>query len=224
MISRSKDDLGKLLVDEQLITTRQLDKAHTQSERTGEPLQKVLISLNFVTEKDVVEAMGRQMGVRFVDLESQNMDPELARLIPEHLAQRYKVIPVGQQDNRLTLAMVDPLNVIALDDIRLITGFDIDPVIATEDSITKALNGQFGVTAIAEVEGTVKDISATDFGPMDFDDASDEEGDRAKGSIMSIVQRHGGEAPARRSRRSHTSGSSIPPTARRSSSRPRCRI
>ena len=175
MISRSKDDLGKLLVDEQLITTRQLEKAATQSERTSEPLQKVLISLGFVTEKDVVEAMGRQMGVRFVDLEAMQLDPELARLIPEHLAQRYKVIPVGQQDNRLTLAMVDPLNVIALDDIRLITGFDIDPVIATDDAITKALNGQFGVTAIAEVEGTMKDISATDFGPMDFDDASDEE-------------------------------------------------
>jgi type IV pilus assembly protein PilB len=175
LISRSKDDLGKLLVDEQLITTRQLEKAVSQSERTGEPLQKVLISLGFVTEKDVVEAMGRQMGVRFVDLEASSLDPELARLIPEHLAQRYKVIPVGQQDNRLTLAMVDPLNVIALDDIRLITGFDIDPVISTEDAITKALNGQFGVTAIAEVEGTVKDISATDFGPMDFDDAGEEE-------------------------------------------------
>ncbi len=175
MISRSRDDLGKLLIDEQLITGRQLEKAASQSERTGEPLQKVLISLGFVTEKDVVEAMGRQMGVRFVDLDTMQLDPELARLIPEHLAQRYKVIPVGQLDNRLTLAMVDPLNVIALDDIRLITGFDIDPVIATEDSITKALNGQFGVTAIAEVEGTVKDISATDFGPMDFEDAGDEE-------------------------------------------------
>ena len=175
MISRSRDDLGKLLIDEQLITGRQLEKAASQSERTGEPLQKVLISLGFVTEKDVVEAMGRQLGVRFVDLDTMQLDPELARLIPEHLAQRYKVIPVGQLDNRLTLAMVDPLNVIALDDIRLITGFDIDPVIATEDSITKALNGQFGVTAIAEVEGTVKDISATDFGPMDFEDAGDEE-------------------------------------------------
>ena len=101
MISRSKDDLGKLLVDEQLITNRQLEKAATQSERTSEPLQKVLISLGFVTEKDVVEALGRQMGVRFVDLEAMQLDPELARLIPEHLAQRYKVIPVGQQDNRL---------------------------------------------------------------------------------------------------------------------------
>lgn len=175
LISRSKEDLGKLLIEEQLITSRQLEKAASQAERTGEPLQKLLISLGFVTEKDVVEAMGRQMGVRFVDLESMTLDPELARLIPEHLAQRYKVIPVGQNDNRLTLAMVDPLNVIALDDIRLITGFDIDPVIATDDSITKALNGQFGVTAIAEVEGTVKDISATDFGPMDFEDGAEEE-------------------------------------------------
>lgn len=103
MIARSKDDLGKLLVDEQLITVRQLNKSVAQSERSGESLQKVLISLGFVSEKDVVEAMGRQMGVRFVDLSEVHIDTELARSIPEHLAQRYKVIPVAQNDNRLDL-------------------------------------------------------------------------------------------------------------------------
>lgn len=175
MIARSRDDLGKLLVEEQLITGRQLDKAVAQSERSGEPLQKVLITLGFVTEKDVVEAMGRQMGVRFVDLAEMQLDPELGRSIPEHLAQRYKVIPVAQNDNKLTLAMVDPLNVIAIDDIRLITGFDIDPVIATEEGITRAINQQFGVTDLVEVEETVKDISAQDFGPLDFEDGADEE-------------------------------------------------
>ncbi len=175
MIASSKEDLGKLLVEEQLITQRQLDKAVAKAEASGEPLQKVLISMGFVTEKDVVETLGTQMGVKFVDLDEMHLDPELARSVPEHLAQRYKVIPVAQNDNRLTLAMVDPLNVIAIDDIRLITGFDIDPVIATEESIIKAINNQYGVTDLVEVEETVKDISAQDFGPLEFEDDVDEE-------------------------------------------------
>ena len=70
------------------------------------------------------------MGVRFVDLEQLAVEPDMARLVPEHLARRYQVFPVDLKDNRLTLAMHDPLNVIALDDIRLATGFDLDPVIA----------------------------------------------------------------------------------------------
>lgn len=80
MIARSKDDLGKLLVDEQLITTRRpFDKAAAQADRTGDSLQKVLITLGLVSEKDVVEAMGRQMGVKFVDLSDMHIDRWLAR-------------------------------------------------------------------------------------------------------------------------------------------------
>lgn len=176
MISRSLNkDIGELLIDGGFITTRQLKKAQEKVARTNEPLQKILVQLGYVSEKDITEVMGQQMGVEFVDLEDIEIEPELARSIPEHLAQRYKVIPVGQKGNRLTLAMVDPLNVIAIDDIRLITGFDIEPVIATEEAIMKTINRQFGVTDLAEVQETVKDISATDFGSVEVDDAVEEE-------------------------------------------------
>ncbi len=175
MIARSKEDIGKILIDEGIITARQLDRAYQQAEKSGEPVQKILVAMGYVNEKELTETMGRQMGVPFVDLDQLDLDQQLARSIPEHLAQRYKVIPVAQNDNRLTLAMVDPLNVIAIDDIRLITGFDIDPVIATEDSIMKAIGRQFGVTDLVEVEETVKDLSAQDFGPLEVEDAMDEE-------------------------------------------------
>lgn len=176
MISRSlKKDVGELLVEDGLITERQFQKAMDQANRVSESVQKILVSMGFVTEKDITEVIGKQMGVEFVDLDEADLDPELSRSIPEHLAQRYKVIPIAQKENKLTLAMVDPLNVIAIDDIRLITGFDIDPVISTEDAIMKAINRQFGVTDLAEVEETVKDISAADFGPVEVDDAVEEE-------------------------------------------------
>jgi len=166
MITRSmKKDLGEL----------QLLKAVEATKKTSESLQKTLVTMGYVTEKDITEVLGKQMGVSFIDLDNYDLDPELARSIPEHLAQRYKVIPVAEKENKLTLAMVDPLNVIAIDDIRLITGFDIEPVIATEDSILKAINRQFGVTDLAEVQETVKDISATDFGPLEVEEAVEEE-------------------------------------------------
>lgn len=135
-----------------------------------------LIAMGYVTEKDVVETLGAKMGVDFVDLEKMSLDPELARLIPEDLARRYKVVPIAQDDaNKLTLAMMDPRDVIATDDISLITGFNINPVIATEEAIMKSINQQYGVTDLVEVEETVKDISAQDFGNMDFEDDMDEE-------------------------------------------------
>jgi len=176
MMTRSfKRDLGELLVEDQMITQRQLEKALEKQKKTNEPLQKILVAMGYVSEKDITEVIGKQMGVEFVDLDVKELDPELSRSIPEHLAQRYKVIPVAQHDNKLVLAMVDPLNVIAIDDIRLITGFDIEPVIATEDSILKAINRQFGVTDLAEVQETVKDLSAQDFGGLEVDEEVEEE-------------------------------------------------
>lgn len=176
MVSRSLNkDIGELLIEGGFITSRQLDKAKNKMAQTNDPLQKILVSLGFVSEKDITEVIGQQMGVDFVDLEERELEPDLARSIPEHLAHRYKVIPVAQHDNKLTLAMVDPLNVIAIDDIRLITGFDIEPVIATEEAIQKTINRLFGVTDIATVQETVKDISATDFGPVEVEDNVEEE-------------------------------------------------
>ncbi len=176
MLSRSLNkDIGELLIEGGFITKRQLEKAKKRMEETNEPLQKILVQMGFVSEKDITEVIGQQMGVDFVDLDEMELEPELARSIPEHLAQRYKVIPVAQSGNKLKLAMVDPLNVLAIDDIRLITGFDIEPVIATEEAIMKAINRQYGVTDLAEVQETVKDLSATDFGGMEFEEAVEEE-------------------------------------------------
>lgn len=176
MLPRSLNkDIGELLIEGGFITDRQLQKSKEKMAQSNESLQKILVQMGFVSEKDITEVIGQQMGVDFVDLENMELEPEMARSIPEHLAQRYKVIPVAQKDNRLTLAMVDPLNVIAIDDIRLITGFDIEPVISTEEAILKAINRQFGVTDLAEVQETVKDISATDFGPVEIEEAVEEE-------------------------------------------------
>lgn len=158
-----KKELTELLIDEKMVTERQLQRALELQKKSNDRLEKILVQLGFLAEKDITEIIGRQMGVAFVDLSETDIDPELAKSIPEHLARRYKVIPVGQHNNKLTLAMADPLNVVAIDDIKLITGFDIEPVISTENTILKVLDRHYGVTDLAEVEETVKGIEASDF-------------------------------------------------------------
>lgn len=111
------------------------------------------------------------MGVRFVDLEQLAVEPDMARLVPEHLARRYQVFPVDLKDNRLTLAMHDPLNVIALDDIRLATGFDLDPVIAIKRDIQKLVHDHFGespgeAAPQCELDGRLYHVAVSDRGQL----------------------------------------------------------
>ena len=174
MITKSPDEIGAMLVSEGFITERQLERAKAQAERNNEELQKILVTLGFVSNKDIVETIGKSMNVEFIDLEGMNLDAELVKSVPEHLAKRYNVIPVRQKDNTLTLAMVDPLNVLAIDDIRLITGFDIQPVIATEEAINKSISTAFGTTDMVAVDDAVKDLAETDFGGMEVEDDIEE--------------------------------------------------
>lgn len=174
MITKSPEEIGAMLVDEGFITPRQLEKAKAQAEKQNEDLQRVLVTMGFVTNKDIVESLGKAMNVAFVDLDTAHLDPELVKSVPEHLAKRYSVIPVEQRDNKLTLAMVDPLNVLAIDDIRLITGFDIVPMIATEEAVNKCISTMFGTTDMVAVDDAVKDLAETDFGGMEVEDDIEE--------------------------------------------------
>jgi len=163
------EGIGDILVDQGLLSLRECQQALQEADRLHVPLQKVLADRGLVSEINMVQAIGASMGVPFIDLHGRELDPNLARSIPEHLAQRYRVIPAWQRDNTLGLAMVDPLNVFAIDDIRLITGFDIEPLIAVPAEVERAVNMCFGVTSLGDVEERVYDIAAADFGPV-YDD------------------------------------------------------
>ena len=170
----SSKDIAEMLLEEGLITPRQLEKAIDQQKSSNESLERIIINLGYVTEKEVTEVIGKEMGVPFIDLDEVQIDMELARTVPEHLAQRYKVIPVGQENQKLALAMVDPLNVFAIDDIRLITGFDIEPMISTEESIMRAINNHFGGKSIMEVHEEVTGIAMSDFEDLEQIEEQDE--------------------------------------------------
>src|ERR671919_20690 len=136
---RRTKDLGEILVDEGLISEEQLAMALAEQQRRGRSLGRVLIDLGLVKEADLVAALAMKIGLDFVDLSDYPVDPSAASLVPEQVARRYRALPIGYDNGRLVVAMSDPANVFALDDIRTITRMDIKPVVATASDIEGAI-------------------------------------------------------------------------------------
>jgi type IV pilus assembly protein PilB len=168
-------DLADVLLEEGLITEQQLEVAQVEQEQKGRSLGRVLIELGMVKETDLVAALARQVGLDFVDLGEHQIDPSAASLISDQVARRYRALPIGFDDSRLVVAMSDPSNVFALDDIRTITGLEVKPVVATaadidsairkygafeqsaEDMATEAASQADDATDLAQVEAAIED-------------------------------------------------------------------
>jgi type IV pilus assembly protein PilB len=152
-----KIPIGKILLDTGKISPDQLKQALTLQKSSTEKLGRLLIDLGFVSEHDVLAAYAQQLNVPMFDPEKMTPDPGVAKVIPDHLIQRYNLIPLRRNGSKLVVAMADPTNVFALDDLRLITGFEIEPVLATLDSITAIRNnGGIEGSAPAQAPATSK--------------------------------------------------------------------
>ena len=138
-MAKSKQ-IGDILLDQGLITSGQLEQALAEQTKGEKRLGRVLIDLGIVREAELVAALARQLGMTFVDLGDYQVDPTAAALLPEQVARRYRAMPIGYQDDgRLLVAMADPANLFALDDIRTITGMEVQPVVATAGDIEAAV-------------------------------------------------------------------------------------
>ncbi|UCH34230.1 MAG: Flp pilus assembly complex ATPase component TadA [Armatimonadota bacterium] len=130
-----KKPIGQILLDRGLITQEQLDEALTIQTSTTEKLGRILVDRGYVKEKDVLGAYAEQIGVPFVELDRTQIDEQAAKSIPQSMIQRHSAIPIRREGNRLVVAMADPTNVFALDDIRLMTGYEVEPVLASAEDI-----------------------------------------------------------------------------------------
>ena len=131
--------LGDILIEQQIVTPDQLSTALEEHQRSGRLLGRVLIDLGFVKEADLVRALAEQVGLEFVDLGEYRVDVAATALLPEAVARRYRALPIAERDGKLLVAMSDPANVYALDDIRIITGRDVQPVVATASDVENAI-------------------------------------------------------------------------------------
>jgi type IV pilus assembly protein PilB len=137
--------IGEIFVRKGLITNEQLYSALEKQKQLGggKQLGDLLVSMGAVTERDRTRVLGEHWGVPYADLSNDEVDPAAAQLISQDLARRYKVIPLEIRGNRMKLAMKNPLDIFATDEIRLITGKEVDPVIATEEDILFAIQEAF---------------------------------------------------------------------------------
>jgi type IV pilus assembly protein PilB len=142
---RKPKQLGQILFEQGLLTQEQLDRALEEHRNTPKSLGRVLIDLGYIRERDLVRALAEQVGLEFVDLTEYQIDPASTSLLPEGLCRRYRAIPIGDRDGKLLVAMSDPANVYALDDIRAMTGRDVWPVVATANDVDVAI-GKFSGT------------------------------------------------------------------------------
>jgi type IV pilus assembly protein PilB len=138
--------LGDLLVKEKIITPDQLDKA-LKTQREAGPnsrLGSTLVHLGYVSDEEVTNFLSRQYGVPAINLQYFEIDSSVVKLIPEETAKRYQILPLSRVGASLTIAMVDPTNVFAMDDIKFMTGFNIEPVVASESAIMEAIDKAYG--------------------------------------------------------------------------------
>lgn len=142
--------LGDLLTEAGIVSHEQLEKAISIQKQTGERLRKILINLGYVTEERMIEVLKYQLGVPYVTIGAMEIPREVAALIPVSLAERYQVIPIKKDERKLTLAMVDPTNFFAIDDVRMASGCDIEPVLAAEREILWAIQQCYGVQDLVE--------------------------------------------------------------------------
>ena len=147
---RNRKRLGDLLIEAGLITTEQLEKALYTQKKTGERLGRTLVTLNYITEEKILELLEVQLGVPRIDLTTIPVNRDLAALIPASLAERHIIVPIRKEGGRLTIAMADPTNFIAIDDVRIASGMEVDSVIATESSIMRTIGQTYGVRDLVE--------------------------------------------------------------------------
>ena len=134
------NQLGSLLIARGLLSPEQLDAALEEQERTHRSLGRILIDGGQVSEAGLVSTLASQLGLEYVDIADYAVDPSATTLISDALARRYQALPIGWQDGRLVVAMADPSNVFAVDDIRTITGADVRMVVSTRASVLAAID------------------------------------------------------------------------------------
>jgi type IV pilus assembly protein PilB len=146
-VAEAGQRLGVLLMRAGIITERQLTDALEVHKATGSPLGRVLVDLGYATQGAILSVMAKQIGIPYIDFSTTRPDANAVAAVPRDLAVRYTLMPVEVDDGQLVVAMADPQNVLALDDLRIITGYEIKPAISTRDDIAAAVDEYYKVAS-----------------------------------------------------------------------------
>ena len=153
--------LGEILIKENLITSDQLRQALEHQKAGGGRLGTCLMKLGFISDDEITGVLSRQYGVPSINLKYYEVDATVIKLIPQDTAIRYQIVPLSRVGSTLTIAMTDPTNVFAMDDIKFMTGFNVEPVVASETAIAEAISKFYGeAQSEEELTKVMKDLTA----------------------------------------------------------------
>jgi type IV pilus assembly protein PilB len=167
-------NLGELLLREKIISGEQLKAALDFQRKNALPMNTSLVQLGYITEEEIAQALSRQLGYPYIDLDQFEVYPEVINLIPSDVAKKYMVMPIHRIRSFLTLAMVDPTDLEVIEDIRFRTGLSIQPVIASETGVMNAINKYYGTVDAIKVKKIVEDIELADDSRVNVIDEEDE--------------------------------------------------
>jgi type IV pilus assembly protein PilB len=139
--------LGELLLRDQIISAEQLQKAQEESKKSGDRLGNSLVRVGAIGEEDLTQFLSRQYGVPAINLAEFELEPEVVALIPKDVATKHRVVPVNRAGPSLIVAMADPSNILAIDDLKFVTGYNIEVVVASEMAIAAALEKYYASRA-----------------------------------------------------------------------------
>lgn len=142
--------IGDLLVESGLISEEQLKNALREQKELNMRLGDVLITRNYITEQQLIEVLEFQLGIPHIQLYRQKIETKIINIIPQRLAEQHQVLPIRTEGNKLILAMADPLDYFAIDELRMTTGFRIEPTIASKDELQRAIKRYYGLQESVE--------------------------------------------------------------------------
>jgi len=155
--------LGDILVKDSLISADQLKQALDYQKKNGGRLGTCLVKMGLVSDDDITAVLSRQYGVPSINLKFYEVDPTVIKLVPQETAIRYQIVPLSRVGSTLTIAMTDPTNVFAMDDIKFMTGFNVEPVVASETAISEAIHKFYGeVDSVEELDKVMKDLTGSE--------------------------------------------------------------
>ena len=155
--------IGELLLKEKRITPEQLQEALNHQKANGGKLGYNLVKLGFIKDEEITALLSKQYGVPSINLAHFQIDPAVSKLVPAETAQKYQIVPLSRSGATLTIAMTDPTNVFAMDDIKFMTGYNVEPVVASETAV---------LDAIATYYRTGKETLSADSGPSTLEAAT----------------------------------------------------
>ena len=153
-----KERLQQILIRDDLIKKEDLDRALEEQQRSGGDLSRVLVQMKLISEENLTRVLGEGLGMPPIDILRFKVDPQVMKIIPKEVAEKYQIVPISKIGENLTLAMADPLNIFIIDSVKTLTGLNISPIIGRSSQIKQVIDKYYAVDSSEALASIIKDI------------------------------------------------------------------